>query len=56
VAVALYDQLGDGPVCYTHPDDEFIARATLALPRAEAVAVWQGVMDTSTRKSDRIAR
>ncbi len=56
VAVALYDQLGDGPVCYSHPDDEFIARATLALPRGQAVALWQGVMNTSTRKSDRIAR
>ena len=54
--VALYDELPNGPVCYTHPDDEYIARSTLALPRAEAVALWHGVMDTSTRKPDRIAR
>jgi uncharacterized protein len=56
VAVALYDELPNGPVCYTHPDDEYIARSTLALPRAEAVALWHGVMDTSTRKPTRIAR
>jgi uncharacterized protein len=56
VAVALYDELPNGPVCYTHPDDEYIARSTLALPRTEAVALWHGVMDTSTRKPDRIAR
>ena len=56
VAGALYDQLGIGPVCYSHPDDEFIARSSLALPRDEAVALWKGVMDTSTRKPSRIAR
>ena len=56
VAVALYDQLGTGPVCYSHPDDEFIARSSLALPRDEAVALWKGVMDTSTRTPSRIAR
>jgi short-subunit dehydrogenase len=56
VAVALYDNLANGPVCYTHPDDEYIARSTLALPRDEAVALWHGVMDTATRKSSRVAR
>ncbi|HEY8216416.1 MAG TPA: SDR family NAD(P)-dependent oxidoreductase [Acidimicrobiia bacterium] len=56
VAVALYDNLADGPVCYTHPDDEYIARSTLAMPRADAVALWHGVMDTSTRTSSRTAR
>ncbi len=56
VAIATYDQLGDGPVCYTHPDDAWIARETLALPRDQAVAVWRGVQETTTRISDRIAR
>ena len=56
VAVALYDQLGDGPVCFSHPDDAFISQATFALPRAEAVEVWTGVQETSTRRPDRVAR
>ncbi|MEX1007709.1 MAG: SDR family NAD(P)-dependent oxidoreductase [Acidimicrobiia bacterium] len=56
VAVASYDQLGAGPVCFSHPDDEFIAGATLALPRDEAVAVWRGLQETATRTPDRIAR
>jgi uncharacterized protein len=56
VATALYDQLADGPVCYSHPDDEFIARSALAMPRASAVELWQGVMDSSLRPPDRIAR
>ena len=42
--------------CFSHPDDEFIFRATLALPRDEAVAVWRGVQETATRTPDRIAR
>jgi short-subunit dehydrogenase len=56
VATALYDQLGDGPVVFAHPDDAYVARATWALPRADAVAVWRGVQETSTRTPDRIAR
>jgi hypothetical protein len=56
VATALYDQLGDGPVVFSHPDDAFVAEATWALPRADAVAVWRGVQETSTRTPDRIAR
>jgi short-subunit dehydrogenase len=56
VAVASYDALGAGPVCFSHPDDEFIFRATLARPRDEAVAIWRGVQETATRAPDRIAR
>ena len=56
VAVASYDALGAGPVCFSHPDDEFIFRATLARPRDEAVAIWRGVQETATRTPDRIAR
>lgn len=56
VAVASYDALGAGPVCFAHSDDEMIFRGTLALPRDEAVAVWRGLQETSTRTPDRIAR
>jgi short-subunit dehydrogenase len=56
VAVASYDALGAGPVCFSHPDDEYIFRATLARPRDEAIAVWRGVQETATRTPDRIAR
>jgi hypothetical protein len=43
-------------VVFSHPDDAFVAEATWALPRADAVAVWRGVQETSTRTPDRIAR
>ena len=56
VAVASFDALGAGPVCFSHPDDEYIFRATLARPRDEAIAVWRGVQETATRTPDRIAR
>jgi short-subunit dehydrogenase len=56
VAVAAYDQLGAGPVCYTNPEDEWVGNATFALPRDRAVALWRGVQETSTRTPDRIAR
>ena len=56
VAVASFDALGAGPVCFSHPDDEYIFRATLARPRDEAVAIWRGVQETATRTPDRIAR
>jgi short-subunit dehydrogenase len=55
-AVALYDQLADGPVCWSHPDDEFVTTASLALPRADAVRVWKGLQDTSLRTPERQAR
>jgi NAD(P)-dependent dehydrogenase (short-subunit alcohol dehydrogenase family) len=56
VATALYDQLGQGPVVFSHPDDAHVAEATWALPRDQAVGVWRGVQATSTRTPDRIAR
>ena len=55
VANALYDQLGAGPVCWADPDDEFVSRKCLAMPRDEAVAVWRGVQMTSTRIPERQA-
>jgi short-subunit dehydrogenase len=55
VARALYDQLGAGPVCYSHPDDAWIAEATLRLPRDEATQVWVALQETATRISDRQA-
>lgn len=55
VATALYDQLGSGPVSWADPDDEFVSRKCLAMPRAEAVAVWRGVQETSTRVPERQA-
>jgi hypothetical protein len=55
VATALYDQLGSGPVCWADPDDEFVSRKCLAMPRGEAVAVWRGVQETSTRVPERQA-
>lgn len=57
VATAAYDALGsDSPVSFSHPDDDWIFRATLALPRDEAVATWRGLQETATRTPDRIAR
>jgi uncharacterized protein len=55
VATALYDQLGSGPVGWADPDDEFVSRKCLAMPRGEAVAVWRGVQETSTRVPERQA-
>ena len=52
VAMTLLDQLGDGPVCYSHPDDAFIAQATFTLSRKDAVGVWCGVQNTATRIAD----
>ena len=56
VAIALYDQLGDGPVSYSHPDDAWISAASLALPRREAVRVWRSVQETSMRIPEQQAR
>jgi uncharacterized protein len=55
VATALYDQLGSGPVCWADPDDEFVSGKCLAMPRGEAVAVWRGVQETSTRVPEKQA-
>jgi short-subunit dehydrogenase len=56
VATASLDGLGNGPVCYTHPDDEFVSRKCFALSRDEATLVWRALQETSTRPPDRIAR
>jgi short-subunit dehydrogenase len=56
VANALYDQLADGPVCFAHPDDAWVAERCFALPRAEAVGVWRALQETSMRTPDRIAK
>ena len=56
VATASYAGLGNGPVCYVHPDDEFVADKCRALPRSEATLVWRAIQETSTRRPSRIAR
>ena len=50
-AKALYDQLPYGPVCFAHPGDEDIGIHALALPRAEAIALWRQVQETPQRTS-----
>jgi short-subunit dehydrogenase len=55
-AIALYDHLGKGPVCYASPDDAWVAQRCLASTREESVAVWRGLQETSLRAPDRIAR
>jgi short-subunit dehydrogenase len=49
VAQALYDQIGNGPVCFADPDDEFVSRRCMQMSREDAVAVWRGVQETSVR-------
>ena len=55
VATALYDQLPDGPVCFSRPADGVIARGCLDLPRDEVTNVWRAAQETSTRIPDRQA-
>jgi uncharacterized protein len=55
VAIALYDQIGRGPVCFADPDDEYVSRKCMAMTREEAVAVWRGVQETSVRIPDKQA-
>jgi uncharacterized protein len=56
VAVALYDQLADGPVCFSRPEDGVIFRKTMDLPRDEAVGTWVRLQQTSLRTPERQAR
>jgi short-subunit dehydrogenase len=56
VAGALYDQLADGPVCFSRPEDGIIFRKTMDLSRADAVRTWVGLQQTSQRTPDRIAK
>jgi short-subunit dehydrogenase len=55
VAAALYDQLADGPVCFSRPADGVIARQSLDLPRDEVTRIWREAQETSTRIPDRQA-
>ncbi len=50
-AKALYDQLPNGPVCFSHAEDEHLALSGLALSRPEAIALWRGVQEIPTRTS-----
>jgi NAD(P)-dependent dehydrogenase (short-subunit alcohol dehydrogenase family) len=56
VAVALYEQLARGPVCYSRADDAWISKVCFALPRDEAVGVWRSIQETSTRIPEQQAR
>jgi short-subunit dehydrogenase len=56
VAEAVYTGLGQGPVCFTDPNDAWVGEQCLAMPRTEAIAVWRGVQETSTRTPARQAR
>lgn len=56
VALALYDQIGDGPVCFTHPDDAWVAEQVFKRSRREAVEIWTGVQETPTRMATHTAR
>ncbi len=55
VAAALFDQLADGPVCFSRPADAVIARGSLDLPRDEVTRIWREAQETSTRLPDRQA-
>jgi uncharacterized protein len=50
-AKALYDQLGKGPVSFSHDEDEQLALSGLALSRTEAIALWRGVQEIPTISS-----
>lgn len=50
-AKALYDQLPNGPVSFSHTEDEYLAQSGLSLPRSEAIALWRGVQEIPTRTS-----
>jgi uncharacterized protein len=56
VAQAVYEGVGAGPVCFSDPNDAWVAERCLAMPRTDAIAVWRGVQETSTRTPARQAR
>ena len=56
VATALYDQIGDGPVCYPTPDDAWISATCFGMDRRDAVGVWTELQNTSTRVPEKQAR
>jgi short-subunit dehydrogenase len=56
VAIALYDQLHAGPVCFSRDEDGVIFRKTMDLSRADAVRTWVDLQHTSLRTPERQAR
>lgn len=55
VADRLYDQLGNGPVCFADDDDEWVSRRCMEMERVDAIQVWRGVQETSVRVPDKQA-
>ncbi|MFN8025689.1 MAG: SDR family NAD(P)-dependent oxidoreductase [Acidimicrobiia bacterium] len=55
-ATTLYDNLGDGPVCFSTPEDEFVASKMFAMSRAEIVQLWVEIQNTTTRLPEHDAR
>jgi short-subunit dehydrogenase len=55
VAQRLYDQLGNGPVCFADDDDEWVSRRCMEMEREDAIKVWRGVQETSVRVPDKQA-
>jgi short-subunit dehydrogenase len=56
VATKLYEQLADGPVCFSTPEDEFVADSMFRMTRAEVVDLWVKLQQTTTRLADHTAR
>jgi len=55
-ATTLYDGLADGPVCFSTPEDEFVASKMFAMSRAEIVQLWVEIQNTTTRLPEHDAR
>lgn len=55
-ATTLFDNLADGPVCFSTPEDEFVASKMFAMPRADIVRLWVDVQNTTTRLPEHDAR
>ena len=55
-ATTLYDGLADGPVCFSTPEDEFVASKMFAMSRAEIVDLWVKLQETTTRLPEHEAR
>jgi predicted NBD/HSP70 family sugar kinase len=56
IVAEFSDQMGDGPVCFTHPDDAWVAEQVFKRSRREAVEIWTGVQETPTRMATHTAR
>ena len=55
-ATTLFDGLADGPVCFSTPEDEFVASKMFAMSRAEIVDLWVKIQETTTRLPEHEAR